>query len=69
MMLPTGNRMARIPGTALYAARNDPDELDGIVQRMIEEHRRAGDTGDPTIDAHRGAGDGTGWTTRSCATR
>ncbi len=60
MMLPTGKLMARIPGTALYAARNDPDELDGIVQRMIEEHRRAGDTGDLLSMLIEAQEDGTG---------
>lgn len=46
LMLPGGTLIARIPGTSLNQLPNELDGLDVIVQRMIDEHRAEGDTGD-----------------------
>lgn len=46
LMLPGGTLVARIPGTSLHQLPNELDGLDVVVQRMIDEHRAAGDTGD-----------------------
>ncbi|MCB0915696.1 MAG: cytochrome P450 [Actinobacteria bacterium] len=46
LMLPGGQLIARIPGTGLHALPAELDGLDQVVQRMIDEHRELGDTGD-----------------------
>lgn len=46
LMVPGGQLMSRIPGTALHALPAELDALDTMVQRMIDDHRDAGDTGD-----------------------
>lgn len=46
LMLPGGQLIARIPGTALHNLPSELDGLDEVVQRMIDEHRALGDTGD-----------------------
>lgn len=46
LMLPGGQLMARIPGSSLHDLPAELDALDEVVQRMIEEHRASGDTGD-----------------------
>ena len=46
LMLPGGQFLTRIPGTPMHRIIGDLDDLDGMVQRMISEHRASGDTGD-----------------------
>ena len=46
LMLPGGQLMSRIPGTTLHGLPAELDGLDEMVQRMIDEHRASGDTGD-----------------------
>ncbi len=46
LMLPGGQLIARIPGTVLNKLPAELDELDAVVQRLIDDHRAAGDSGD-----------------------
>lgn len=46
LMLPGGQIISRIPGTSLHGLPAELDALDAMVQRLIDDHRDAGDTGD-----------------------
>lgn len=46
LILPAGMLMSRIPGTRLHRGLADSVAVDDLVARMIEDHRRLGDTGD-----------------------
>lgn len=46
LMLPGGQLLSRIPGTDLHSLPAQMDDLDVLVQRIINDHRTEGDTGD-----------------------
>jgi cytochrome P450 len=46
LMVPGGQLISRIPGTTLHSLPAELDALDSMVQRMIDDHRDAGDSGD-----------------------
>ena len=64
-MMPAGEALGRLPTTRNRRLRRTAEELDGLIYRLIGEHRAVGDTGDllstllAATDAE-GRGDGCG---------